>query len=103
MRAALELLGHLQGGRKIAVIGDMKEIGSISDEAHKLIGEYAQEVADLVIGVGVEAKKYHAAEYFRSSEQASEYLLQQTRPDDIILIKASRSVGLDKIVTKLKV
>lgn len=118
MRAALDLLDHLKGGparqspdgsrrlaggRKIAVIGDMREIGNISNEAHRLIGEYAKQVADIVIAVGSEAKKYQGQQYFKSADKASEYLLKEIRSDDIILIKASRSVGLDKIVESLKV
>lgn len=102
MRAALELLHHLKGVRKIAVIGDMREIGSINDEAHKIIGEYSKEVADIVVAVGTEAKKYNGSQYFKSTSKASEYLLKNCLPGDIILIKASRSLGLDKIVESLK-
>ncbi len=53
MRAALETLKALPnsstGGKKIAVIGDMLELGKISDEAHRLIGKYASEIADEII------------------------------------------------------
>lgn len=102
MRAALDLLKHLVGKRKIAAIGDMREIGKISDEAHEIIGKYAHEVADLVVAVGTEAKKYQSQFYFKTTDQASEFLLKSLRPGDIILIKASRSIGLDKIAEKLK-
>lgn len=108
MRAALDLLHHLNcKSRKIAVIGDMREIGPISDEAHHLIGQYAHEVADMVVAVGTEAKKYQAQQYFKTSEKAKEYLLKEIRPGDIILIKASRGSAqmpeLEAIVEALKV
>lgn len=103
MRAALEVLRDLPvKAKKIAVLGDMLEIGKITDEAHQIIGEYAHEVADEVVAVGKLAKMYQGDEYFESSEEAAEYLLGKIAKDDIILIKASRAIGLEKVVEKLK-
>jgi len=105
MKAALKVLQELptsSGGRKIAVLGDMREIGKITDEAHVLIGAYAEEVADEVVSVGRLAKKYKAKNYFGSPLKASDYLLNKVKEGDIILIKASRAVGLEKIAEVLK-
>lgn len=102
MRAALDLLRHLIGKRKIAVLGDMRELGAISNEAHTLIGEYAHQVADVVVAVGEEAVKFKSDHYFKSREKATEYILKEMREGDIILIKASRGIGLDKIAEELK-
>lgn len=105
MKAALEILKILPPpapGRKIAVLGDMRELGKISDEAHKVIGEYAREIADEVIAVGDLARKYEAEIYFDDSLKAIEHLLGNIREDDIILIKASRALVLEKIVEELR-
>lgn len=102
MQAALEMLHHIKAKRKIAVLGDMREIGSISSEAHTLIGKYAHEVADLVVAVGSEAVKYKSDHHFKSKDKAAKYILNEIRSGDIILIKASRSIGLDKIAEELK-
>lgn len=107
MKAALDVLGFLpkpkENGRKIAVLGDMLEIGQISAEAHKSIGQYAQEVADIIIAVGREAQKYNSPLYFQTAREASDYLLANLQKNDIILIKASRAIGLEKVVEALKV
>lgn len=109
MKMALDILRNLPdnpapfaGGRKIAVLGGMREIGKITDEAHKLIGEYAQTVADEVVAVGQLAQKYNAKKYFDNPAEASAYLLSKISSSDIILIKASRAVGLEKIVEALR-
>ena len=100
MKVALDLMKLLPGGRKIAVLGQMRELGSISEEAHKEIGQIAQKVTDLVIEVG--DNKYGADKNFTSTEETIEFLLKEVQPSDIILIKASRTIGLDKIADSLK-
>jgi len=103
MEAALNVLREIPcNGKKIAVLGDMLEIGKISEEAHKLIGEYAKNIADEVIAVGKLAKGYQGSAYFENSDEASDYLLKKIKPNDIILIKASRGAELEKIVNNLK-
>lgn len=106
MKAALDVLRVLpcpqNNGRKIAVLGDMLELGKIESEAHQLIGEYARKVVDEVIAVGGLAKKYQGEKYFAKSDEAIIYLLKNIRKNDIILIKASRSMKLEEIVESLK-
>lgn len=103
MKAALDVLKILPAkGKKIAVLGDMLEIGKITNEAHKLIGEYAQEIAAETIAVGELAKLYAADKYFKDKNEAIEYLLSKIKEGDIILIKASRGVGLEEIVEAFK-
>ncbi len=102
MKSALKVLQELPAKRKIAVLGDMREIGKITDEAHELIGAYAKEVADEVVSVGKLAKKYKTKNHFGNIEKASQYLLSKVQEGDIILIKASRAIGLDKIADILK-
>lgn len=105
MKAALDVLKLLpiaNSGRKIAILGDMREIGKISDEAHKTIGEYAKEVSDLLIGIGDLAQKYQGDKFFKTPEEAINYILKEIAPSDIILVKASRAVGLEKVVDILQ-
>ncbi|MEK7142918.1 MAG: UDP-N-acetylmuramoyl-tripeptide--D-alanyl-D-alanine ligase [Patescibacteria group bacterium] len=102
MTAALDILKLLPAQRKIAVLGDMREIGNITDESHKIIGQYAREVADEVIALGQLAKKYQAHQYFDKKSQAIDYLLSKIGNGDIILVKASRALELEKIVEAIK-
>lgn len=101
MRAALDTLRILPAKRKIAVLGDMLEIGKIAPEAHELIGEYAREIADEVVTVGELAKGYRG-KHFASNDEAIKYLLSKTRENDIILIKASNSLNFAEISEALK-
>lgn len=103
MAAALEVLKSLpkNKGRKIAVLGDMREIGEISDEAHLKIGEMARSVADLTIGIGKLAKKYNADKYFVTVQKAGDFLLAEIKKNDIILLKASRGAGLQPMLVDL--
>lgn len=103
MRAALNVLKDLKGGRKIAVLGDMKELGKISAESHRIIGKIARKITKNIIAVGPLARSYNAPHYFKTNEVASDYLLKEIRVNDIILIKASRSMEFEKIVERLKI
>ena len=103
MKAALDLLKTLpKVNRKIAVLGAMREIGHLSQEAHQEISQLAREIADLTVEVG-SGKKYDLQKNFKTTLAAAEFLLEESQPGDIILIKASRAVGLDKIVERLRV
>ncbi len=106
MRSALDILRVLskeKSAKKIVILGDMLEIGKISDQAHKIIGEYAHEVADIVISCGNLAKKYKGDLHFSKIQEAGDYLLRNINQNDIILIKGSRAIGLEKITEILRV
>lgn len=108
MRAALNVLRDLpkSSGRKIVVMGEMREIGKTASEAHKEIGAYAEEIADITISVGQTARKYNVQKNFRDITEAGKYLLSEMSESDIILIKASRGGGekpmLEPLVDILK-
>ncbi len=102
MKVALDVLRKTEGSRKIAVLGDMLELGTIKEEAHQLIGKYAAESADEVITIGPLAKLYGAKKHFEKQAEVMTYLLGEIQKGDIILIKASRGMGLEKIVEALK-
>ena len=117
MKAALETLETLParpaGGRKIAVLGEMKELGQISKKAHQLIGEYARAICDQIISIGPMAKDYQANVHFEQKKDLINYLLANIHEGDImqgvpiILLKASRGGGskpeLEEVVEALKI
>jgi len=108
---ALELLA-LMPGRKIAVIGDMLELGSFTEEAHRRVGAKAAQVAEFVFAVGEraifladEAKKQGISKekvfHFASAEEAG-YLLQDLMAEgDIILVKGSQGIRMEKVVKEI--
>ena len=109
VKAALNILnklscqpGSLAGGKKIVVLGDMRELGKVSTESHKDIGQYAKEHSDDQVAIGNLAKNYNFKNYFKNPSKAEDYLLNNISEGDIILIKASRAIGLEKLVESLK-
>jgi len=113
MREALEILRSLDAKRKVAVLGDMLELGEFSIEAHQKIGKIASQVVDVLIAVGPRAK-FLAQEaekeglskdkifIFETADETSKNINDIIREGDLILIKASRGIGLDKVVDELK-
>lgn len=113
VEAALKALGQIEtSGRKIAVLGDMLELGSHTAEAHKMIGEIALGVADLLITVGVRSKfTYESALnkgfnqanifHFDSAILAGEHLKNIISAGDVILVKGSQSMRMEKAVEKI--
>ncbi|MCL4458323.1 MAG: UDP-N-acetylmuramoyl-tripeptide--D-alanyl-D-alanine ligase [Chloroflexi bacterium] len=104
--AALGLLAET-GGRKIAILGDMLELGDYEEEGHRLVGRRAAQVADMLIVVGdrarwigEEAKSQGLAtvQFYRSNQDVSLDL----RAGDHVLVKGSRGMRMEEIVTKFK-
>ncbi len=113
LRSAIETVAAIKAKRKVAIIGDMKELGEWSRQAHREIGELAGKTFDVLIAVGPEAKVYaEIALKQRFSKknvvhvQKIEEVLPQLRDvikeGDIVLIKASHSIGLSKAVAVLQ-
>lgn len=108
MIAALHTLGRLPvGGRRIAVLGRMNELGAHAESGHRRVGQAAaQAKMDLVIGVGDGAKWITeeasqagaAVEHVESTEGAVALLRSQVKAGDIVLIKGSRSVRMEKVI-----
>lgn len=102
---ALETLKELPAKRKVAILGDMLELGEHSEKAHKEIGEKA-DFLDLLITVGEDSKKISEkftkeSYHFESSEEASEKIKNLIKKDDLVLVKGSQSIRTEKIVEKL--
>lgn len=109
MQAALDLLDSCRP-RRIALLGDMYELGAEEEAAHRSIGEYAAPRCDWLIAVGersrdlVEAARQHGhpqACWVSESEQATEILLGSLEPRDTLLVKASHAMHLETVVERL--
>jgi UDP-N-acetylmuramoyl-tripeptide--D-alanyl-D-alanine ligase len=99
-------------GRRIAVIGDMLELGEKELDYHRDAGRAIPKSVDVVIGVGKRSRALleGAAEagfaddsrhHFDDASGAAEFLKTFIRPGDLVLIKASRGIGLDRTVNLL--
>ncbi len=102
MRAALDHLASFEGGRRIAVLGEMAELGPDAPRYHREVGEHARlHGVDLVIGVGEPAREYYPDELVGSPVEAAELLAAQLGAGDAILVKGSRSAGLEAVAETL--
>jgi UDP-N-acetylmuramoyl-tripeptide--D-alanyl-D-alanine ligase len=111
MDAALIALAHLDvAGRRVAVLGDMRELGVHHDEAHREIGARAAALGlDLVVGVGAGGKAISDAAgrggarvaHVADADGASGTVERFVAPGDAVLVKGSRAVGLERVVDAL--
>jgi UDP-N-acetylmuramoyl-tripeptide--D-alanyl-D-alanine ligase len=102
MRAALDHLATLGAERSVAVLGEMGELGPDSPRYHREVGEHARGVGvDFVIGVGLPARDYDPDELVADPGEAAELLAARLEPRDAVLIKGSRSAGLETVAEQL--
>jgi UDP-N-acetylmuramoyl-tripeptide--D-alanyl-D-alanine ligase len=108
MQAALDLLSELPG-RRIALLGDMLELGSAELEGHHRVGERAASACDLVLTVGERARVIAESargndadvRHLASTAEAIDVLKQELRMGDYLLIKASRAMAFEEVVSAL--
>jgi UDP-N-acetylmuramoyl-tripeptide--D-alanyl-D-alanine ligase len=109
MRAALDDLATQapSGGRRVAVLGDMLELGAGAEEAHREIGAYAASSAvDVLVAVGPLSTAM-ASSFGRESHvtadaaEAASLVPSLVRPGDVVLVKASRGIGLETVAEAL--
>ena len=112
LRAALDTLAGFAATRRIAVLGDMRELGEDEDIWHRELGKYAAERVDRLVCVGELARYYgaeaveggfprSAVEYVGSPEEVARLLDGTLSEGDVVLFKGSRAVGLDRAVELL--
>jgi UDP-N-acetylmuramoyl-tripeptide--D-alanyl-D-alanine ligase len=112
MRAALDMLETVRGIRKVAVLGDMNDLGKRSAEYHRQIGAYAAEKGvDLLIAVGEKAAGIAAGAretkpaldilHFESKDRAHEELPGILTAGDVILVKGSRGMAMETLVKRI--
>ncbi|MDO8624026.1 MAG: UDP-N-acetylmuramoyl-tripeptide--D-alanyl-D-alanine ligase [bacterium] len=87
--------------RRLAVLGDMLELGRYSVSEHERIGKFAKECADIVISVGIRARAFGGVHTFNDARSAAEALTTLVQPGDVVLIKGSQSIRTERIVEAL--
>jgi UDP-N-acetylmuramoyl-tripeptide--D-alanyl-D-alanine ligase len=111
LAAALEHQADLAAGRRrVAILGDMAELGADSGRYHEQIGRRAAELGvDAVLAVGEEARAYldgaggvPVQEWAPDAEAASALAVGSVRPGDCVLVKGSRVVGLEIVAKALE-
>jgi UDP-N-acetylmuramoyl-tripeptide--D-alanyl-D-alanine ligase len=109
MRAALDVLAEMPGNR-IAVLGDMLELGSEEDDSHREVGAYAVDRCDRLIAVGTRARGvadgawdagHSQIQWFEEQGDATRMLRQEIGGDDVVLVKASYGMHLEEMVEAL--
>jgi UDP-N-acetylmuramoyl-tripeptide--D-alanyl-D-alanine ligase len=104
MRAALDHLAEAPAQRRIAVLGWMAELGPDAERFHREIGEHARaRGVDVLIPVGDDAARLYGegfgdVEPAASPEDAGQVLERIAKPGDRVLIKGSRSAGLERVL-----
>jgi UDP-N-acetylmuramoyl-tripeptide--D-alanyl-D-alanine ligase len=132
MRSALNTLKNLSAKRKIAVLGDMLEIGKYAEQAHRAIGDQTADFVDLLVTVGPRAKFIADAAQeleraspdeigreatvrspeekvlskdqvlrFENAVEAGEALARIISSGDLILVKGSQSMRMEKVIEKI--
>ena len=103
MKAAIENLAEMESRNKVVILGDMNELGEISEAEHYKIGELTRNQhfnKVIFCGEKILAAKNANPEstYFKEKDQLIDYLHENPFDKALILIKASRSLGLEKLV-----
>ncbi len=103
IRAALDHLASLQvEGRRIAVLGEMAELGPEAPKHHREAGAYAREAGvDLLVGVGGAARDYAPDQLVADPTEAAELLAPLLGSGDAVLVKGSRAAGLELVAETL--
>lgn len=114
--SAIELVKKIAEKRRIAILGDMRELGSLTEKEHQKLALIAAQNLDIVITVGPAMKKYFAPEFeankkenqviysFEKTKEALEFIKKENfefiKPDDVILVKGSQNTLLLEIIVE---
>jgi len=99
-------------GRKIAILGDMLELGKFSIEEHKRLGKKLAKICDLLITVGLRGKFFAEGALkvkmgkrkivsFETSVEAGDFIKQKIEKGDLVLVKGSQGVRMEKVVKEI--
>jgi UDP-N-acetylmuramoyl-tripeptide--D-alanyl-D-alanine ligase len=109
MLAALDLLAELPG-RRLALLGDMLELGSFEEEGHRLVGERAARTTNVLYTLGergriiaeaAEAAGHQQVRFLPSKEKAAAAIRETLSEGDHLLVKASRVMALETVIEEL--
>lgn len=109
VHAALDTLAAMrleEGGKRVAVLGKMAELGMHADQAYRAIGTQAQDLGVHIISVGEEANTISttvqqyggSAEHFTNKKEAAKYLKEYCQTGDAVLFKGSRSAAIEQVM-----
>ena len=102
MRAALvDLAARADSRRRVAILGEMAELGESSESYHRELGALAAELGIEVIGVGEPARAYGVVAWAPGAADVVALAREHIRPGDVVLVKASRAVGLEGIAADI--
>jgi UDP-N-acetylmuramoyl-tripeptide--D-alanyl-D-alanine ligase len=103
MRAALDDLAAAAPGRRVAVLGDMLELGPDAERFHREVGEHARERGvDLLVTVGPLAAAMDGDQAVANAAEAAALLPELLEDGDTVLVKGSRGVGLEVVAEALQ-
>ena len=113
MKSALVTLTKSEGKRKIAILGAMNELGDMSKEAHLEVGRFAaRQGVDMLITIGEqgalitegasEVGGVGTLKHFDTKEKLMEEIKSIFQPGDVVMLKASRTVELEKVAEKME-
>jgi UDP-N-acetylmuramoyl-tripeptide--D-alanyl-D-alanine ligase len=117
MRASLDVLGSLGiEGKRVAVLGDMRELGKMSASLHFEVGKYAAEHgvdmlftlgelgAEIAVGAltsGLDTNRVFVEKNIDNIDYLADKIRSSLTPGDVILFKASRALALERIIEKI--
>lgn len=107
MKASIDVLNQYHS-RKIAVLADMLELGEYEEQLHKEVGQYLnQKKIDILVTVGKASlfinNEFSGLSYhFDHNEQVKDFLIQEIKENDVLLLKGSNSMKLKEVVEYLK-
>ena len=114
MRMALQTIGSIENAtRKVAILGDMLELGSSAEDLHREIGELVPQMNfDMLVAVGKLSLNIQKgaiaagmdkknALHFDTVDEAMDFLSENVHFGDVLLVKASRGMKLEQVVDKL--
>jgi UDP-N-acetylmuramoyl-tripeptide--D-alanyl-D-alanine ligase len=108
MAAAIDTLADMpvsEGARKLIVLGRMGELGVHAAQAHLQVGRLAVQrgLSVVTVGEGAEgiAEGAGSAPYFRAFDDAAAWIMNATKPGDVVLFKGSRAATVEKVMNSV--
>ncbi|MDP6384852.1 MAG: cyanophycin synthetase, partial [Planctomycetota bacterium] len=112
-RAAVRVLMSIPASRRVLVLGDMHELGEVSVQEHRDLGQFAAQAQveqlvtigtqalDIATGAGLSGMTTGSVRHFPSVERASEAIHELVGDGDVVLVKGSRAAGLEDLVQRI--